>query len=199
MAADAVARDADVATPTRRGSGLREAARALVQGISVGVLVLVLALGVLIIGVPAAVGGVPLTILTGSMQPTLPPGTLVVVKPTPVEEIGVGDILTFQLESGKAALVTHRVIARVTDSASGELRFHTQGDANGSPDAAPVMPVQVRGTVWFAVPWIGWANQAVTGEARGWIVPLAAGGLFVYAGWHIVGGALERRRRKRRG
>ncbi|WP_203136607.1 signal peptidase I [Microbacterium sp. JZ31] len=178
-------------------SRAREALRSVTKGISIGVLVLVLALGVLVIGVPAAVGGVPLTILTGSMRPSLPPGTLVIVKPTPVEEIAIGDVVTYQLESGKAVLVTHRVIGRVADSTSGELRFLTQGDANDTADAEPVMPVQIRGTVWYAVPWIGWANQAISGKARAWLVPAAAGGLFAYAGWLITAGAVERARSRR--
>ncbi|WP_309067971.1 signal peptidase I [Microbacterium sp.] len=191
------AADAVTATPTPRVSRVRETLRSITKGVSIGVLVLVLGLGVLVIGVPAAVGGVPLTILTGSMRPSLPPGTLVIVKPTPAEEIAIGDVLTYQLESGKAALVTHRVIGRAADSASGELRFVTQGDANDTADAEPVRPVQIRGTVWYAVPWIGWANQAISGQARAWLVPLAAGGLFVYAGWLLTAGVVERARSKR--
>ena len=71
--------------------------RAIGHGLSLGLLLLVLGLGILVIGIPAAVGGTPLTILTGSMSPNLPPGTLVVIKPTPIDEIAIGDILTFQL------------------------------------------------------------------------------------------------------
>ncbi|MGV9194747.1 signal peptidase I [Microbacterium sp. MC2] len=182
------------ATPLGR---VRSVVRAVAGGISIGILLLVLGLGVLVVGVPAAIGGTPLTILTGSMSPTLPPGTLVVVKPTPVEEIGIGDVLTFQLESGKPTLVTHRVIARVTDSASGELRFITQGDANTVADADPVMPVQIKGTVWYAVPWLGWANQAVNGDARVWVVPGIATALFAYAMWMVITGARDRYRKRR--
>ncbi len=176
---------------------IRSVARAVAGGISIGILLLVLGLGVLVVGVPAAIGGTPLTILTGSMSPTLPPGTLVVVKPTPVDEIGIGDVLTFQLESGKPTLVTHRVIARVTDSTSGELRFITQGDANTVADADPVMPVQIKGTVWYAVPWLGWANQAVNGDARVWVVPGIATALLAYAMWMVITGARDRYRKRR--
>ncbi len=177
-------------------SRTRATLRAIAHGLSIGLLLLVLGLAMLVIGIPAIVGGMPLTILTGSMSPGLPPGTLIVVKPTPVEEIGVGDIITFQLESGKPALVTHRVIARVTGTASGEIRFVTQGDANELPDAEEVLPVQVRGTVWYAVPWFGWVNQAVNGEARSWLVPAAAGALFVYAAWMVFSGVRDRGRRE---
>ena len=59
-------------------------------GISAGVLALMIGLAVLVIGLPAVVGGMPLTVLSGSMEPTYSPGDLVVVKPTPVDEIRVG-------------------------------------------------------------------------------------------------------------
>ena len=175
----------------------RELLRALGNGLSVGVLLLVLGLGVLVIAVPAAVGGMPLTILTGSMSPGLPAGTLVVVRPVPAEQIRIGDVISYQLESGRPALVTHRVVARTTDASTGELRFTTQGDANNAPDAAAVMPVQLRGAVWYSVPLLGWVNQAVSGEARGWLIPLAAAVLFAYAAWMAVGGLRDRRRARR--
>ncbi|ASK65509.1 signal peptidase I [Brachybacterium avium] len=175
----------------------REVAGALLNGLSVGVLLLILGLGVITVALPALVGGMPLSVLTGSMRPTLPPGTLVVVKPVPVEEIGVGDVITFQIESGKPAVVTHRVIARSVDSASGEVRFTTQGDANNTPDPEPVRPAQVRGKVWYAVPYLGWVNQAVDGQTRSWAIPVLAGVLFLYAAWTVGSGVRDRRRAKR--
>ncbi len=191
---DAVAAEAIPPASERKGI-LGSLTQALVAGLSAGLLLLVLGIAVLVIAVPALVGGMPLTILTGSMAPALPPGTLVVVKPTPVDEIEVGDVLTFQLESGKPALVTHRVVARVTDTGSDAVRFVTQGDANAQPDAGEVLPVQIKGTVWFAVPWLGWVNQFM-GGARDWLVPVIAAALFGYAVWMIFAGLLGSRRRR---
>lgn len=173
---------------------LRGIGSALGQGLSAGLLLLIVGLGIIAIGVPALTGGIPLSILTGSMTPTLPPGTLVVVRPTPVEDIQPGDVLTFQLDSGEPALVTHRVIARQAESTTGEIRFITQGDANDAPDPRAVLPVQVRGTVWYAVPYLGWANQAIDGAARAWVVPVMASGLFAYGGLSVVAGVRDRRR-----
>lgn len=175
----------------------REVLRTLLNGLSLGVLLIIVALGALTIVVPAAVGGMPLSVLTGSMRPTYPPGTLVVIKPAAPEEIGVGDVITFQIESGKPAVATHRVIARSTDSGTGEVRFTTQGDANNTPDAEPVQPVQIRGKVWYAIPYLGWANQAIDGSTRNWAVPTLAGALFVYAAWTVGSGLRERRQKKR--
>ena len=175
----------------------REVLRTLLNGLSLGVLLIIVALGALTIVVPAAVGGMPLSVLTGSMRPTYPPGTLVVIKPAAPEEIGVGDVITFQIESGKPAVATHRVIARSTDSGTGEVRFTTQGDANNTPDPEQVQPAQIRGKVWYAIPYLGWANQAIDGSTRSWAVPALAGALFLYAAWTVGSGLWERRQKKR--
>lgn len=180
----------------RRRAGARSLLDAIILGLSSGMLLLVVAIGVLVIALPAAVGGMPLTILTGSMSPSLPPGTLVVVRPTPISDIGPGDVLTYQYASGKPTLVTHRVVARAVDTHSNAVTFVTQGDANPRPDDGEVLPVQVRGTVWFAVPLLGWVNQAMSG-ARGWLVPAIAAALLCYAVWMMLSGLRDRRRPRR--
>lgn len=106
----------------------------------------------------------------------------------------MGDVLTYQLESGSPTLVTHRVTARISTTGSDEASFITQGDANSAADAEPVQPVQIWGTVWYAIPWLGWANQAVNGPARIWLIPAAAGALLVYAVWMLGSGIRDRRR-----
>lgn len=175
--------------------GERSLGSLIVLGLSAGLFALVLLLGVVAVGVPAVTGSMPMTILTGSMAPTYPAGTLVIVRPTPVDEIRVGDALTYQLRSGEPELVTHRVIA--ITSAGGEKRFTTQGDANSVADPAPVREVQIRGTVWYSIPYLGWANTLVNGEQRETIVAVLAVGLFGYAGLSIAKGAAAARRRRR--
>ena len=46
--------------------------------------------------------------LTSSMEPGLPPGTLVIVKPIDPVDVRIGTVITYQLESGKPTVVTHR-------------------------------------------------------------------------------------------
>jgi len=171
--------------------------RALGLGLSAGLLLIVAALAVLLIVLPKATGSTPLTVLTGSMEPGLPPGTLLVVRPTPVEQVQVGDVVTYQIASGRPEVITHRVTG-IESAADGDLRFVLQGDANDEPDPEPVRPEQVRGVLWYSVPLVGWVNQAVAGEARTWIVPLLAAGLLAYAAYMIVSGVLDARRRRRR-
>ncbi|WP_232466118.1 signal peptidase I [Diaminobutyricimonas sp. LJ205] len=159
-------------------------------GLSGGLFVLMLALAAAVIVVPAATGSVPLTVLTSSMEPTLPPGTLIVVQPVDTADIRIGDAITYQIESGKPEVVTHRVIS-ITSSSDGGTTFVTQGDNNDAPDARPVVPDQVQGRVWYSVPWLGYVNNAVNGENRAWIVPVIAGGLFLYAGYMVASAVVD--------
>jgi len=165
-------------------------------GLSAGLLAFLLLVGALVIAIPALSGATPMTILTSSMQPTYPPGTLIIVKPVEPDEIRIGDAITYQLESGKPEVVTHRVIS-IAAGDDGKT-FVTQGDNNAIADAEAVLPVQVRGAVWYSVPYIGFANTVVNGEARAWIVPALAVLLFGYAGYMFASGVHQSMRRRRR-
>ena len=177
----------------RENTGLRGLARALLLGLSIGALGLVVALAALLVVVPKATGSTPLTVLTSSMEPTLPPGTLVVVRPVDTDLVEPGDVLTYQLESGEAAVVTHRVV-EVVSSSDGMRSFVMRGDANGSVDADPVMPVQVKGAVWYSLPLVGWVAQAVGGEGRGWVATAVGVVLCLYSVVALGTGVRRRRR-----
>lgn len=60
------------ATARAERSGARAVVHAVVLGVSTGLLLLVAALAVVLIVVPKATGSMPLTVLTQSMEPTLP-------------------------------------------------------------------------------------------------------------------------------
>ena len=156
---------------------------------------LVLGLAVAVVGaavlVPRLTGSTPMTVLTGSMAPNYPPGTLVVVRPGPADDIAIGDAITYQLRSGEPTVVTHRVVGVGYDG-KGDRVFTTQGDANESPDREPVRAVQVRGEVWYAVPWIGRLNLLFNRDQHELITRVVAGGCFVYAAALLMRG---RRRR----
>jgi signal peptidase len=145
--------------------------------------------------VPRLAGATPYVVLTGSMEPQMPPGTLVVVKPVAADEITTGTVLTYQLESGKPTVVTHRVSSVGVDG-KGELRFGSKGDANKDPDGHQVMPVQIKGERWYYVPYLGYVTSVITGEQRQIGLATVVVGLFGYAGAMSVGAARDRRRRK---
>lgn len=186
-------RDAEADARAARRGPVGNVLHAIGVGLSAGLLLLMLGLALIVVVLPIAVGGSAYTVLTGSMEPKLPPGTFLIVKPTPASEVRVGDVITYQLVSGRPEVVTHRVVERILDPRTAEVMFLTQGDANNTPDAAPVMAVQLRGTVWYAVPYLGWVNNVLNGEARAWLVPIIAGLLLAYAGWMLIAGVLERR------
>lgn len=160
-------------------------------------LVIVVCVGVVAVAVvvPRIGGATPYSVLTGSMRPDYPPGTLVVVRPVPADELQVGDVVTVQLTSGRSGFVTHRIVDVVT-SLDGTRRFRTQGDANDVADAELRLPEQIRGRLWYAVPYLGRANTAIDGQQRQVAVYAVAGALLVYAGAMLTGSVLDRRRRR---
>jgi len=185
--------------PTRRRHGsvgvprslLRSLLRALGHVLAVVVIVGIcsaLALGVL---VPRVGGATPFTILTGSMRPHLPPGTLVVVRPVRPSAIRVGTVITYQLRSGRPEVVTHRVVA-LGRAADGSVRWRTQGDANPVPDPDWVRPAQVRGALWYSVPLLGRINLWVTRDQRRTATVVVAAALLAYAAWMLLGALRDR-------
>lgn len=147
--------------------------------------------------VPRLAGATPYTILTGSMRPTFPPGTLVVVKPTPFDQIDIGDAVTFQLKSGRPDVVTHRVIGQTVD-ANGRPALITQGDNNPSPDAKHVIEKQVKGTVWYSAPHLGRVSSLLSSAQRHLVLSAVVIGLLGYAAFMFIGAARDRTRSRRR-
>ncbi|MCT9621581.1 MULTISPECIES: signal peptidase I [unclassified Curtobacterium] len=176
-------------------TGWRAVVHALALGLSTGLLVIVAGLAVVLIVVPKAAGSTPLTVLTQSMDPTLPPGTLLVVRPTPVENIRIGDVVTYQITSGQPAVISHRVVS-VASSSDGSRTFTLKGDNNALADPAPVTAAQVRGVVWYSLPDIGLVNQLVNGS-RSWLVPAIAGVLLAYGAVMVTIGTVSAVRRRR--
>lgn len=100
-----------------------------------------------------------LTVLSASMRPTVPAGSVVVVTPIPVADIAVGDIITYAAPVADASVVTHRVIEVVAPGA-----VRTRGDANNAPDP---WVAQLRGTTAWKVrtdvPAVGYVLSALRG------------------------------------
>lgn len=158
-------------------------------------LAMVAALAITIL-IPAVTSSERYTVLTGSMTPTYPPGTLIVVKPVERSELRVGMPITYQLRSGEPAVVTHRIIAAAQNT-RGVRTYITQGDANDVPDDPPVVYDQVRGRVWYSIPYLGYVNNWLTGQQRSWTIGVIATGLFGYAAYLVVGGVRDSRRERR--
>lgn len=103
-------------------------------------------------------------VLSGSMEPELSPGDVVIVASGPV---AVGDVITYR--TGNEVPTTHRIVEEVDGA------YRTKGDANENADAGLVDPSQVLGSVVVVIPLIGyvilWANTTV-GFALLVVIPL---------------------------
>lgn len=145
-------------------------------------LALVAALVIAFAGV-RLIGLTPYAVLSGSMEPELPVGSLIYVRAVDPSEVAVGDAITFKLESG--TLVTHEVYE--IDAKAHEFRTHgianVDSQGNISPDAAPVPWSSLVGSVVACVPLLGYINVFVT-QPPGIFVVIA--GVAVVIGVSIV-------------
>lgn len=132
------------------------------------------------VALPRVFGATPYTIATGSMRPIYPQGTLVVSKKIPFDQIRIGDVITYQIESGIPTTATHRVVS-VGSSLDGKKYLRTKGDANDSQDVAPVKPVQVKGRLWYSVPYVGHVSNILSTSQRELVVKLIAAALILYS------------------
>lgn len=92
-----------------------------------------------------------LNILTGSMTPTMPVNTVVVVKKIPIDQVELGDVITFKMGDSN---VTHRVV-EINNSGRNTV-LYTQGDAaqnQGSRET--VTEDNFVGVVVFHIPYLG--------------------------------------------
>ncbi|MGW9157091.1 signal peptidase I [Microbacterium sp. NPDC055665] len=161
-------------------------------GVSWALLLLTLMIAFLATALPAITGAQSYSILTESMQPTYPPGTLIVVRSVDPTDLQVGSVITYQIESGKAAVITHRVTG-VVQSSSGSRSFVTMGDNNAVPDPTPISSEQVRGEVWYAIPYLGILSNAREGII-GAVIPIIGVGLISWGGYLVASWSIGRLR-----
>ena len=114
------------------------------------------------LAIPRAMGMQEFNVITGSMTPEIPIGSIVYVKPMDLQELSVGDIVAF--DSG-ASVVTHRIVEIDYE----ERKLTTKGDANPANDFMPVSYANVRGKVVAHYPYIGNLAALIT-ETTGKIV-----------------------------
>lgn len=141
--------------------------------------------------VPRLAGASVYTVLSGSMEPGIDPGSLVVARPTDPDKIGVGSIITFQLKSGDPTVVTHRVVKQGVDKHDQPV-FLTEGDANSTPDQIWVQPEQIRGTLWYEIPYVGYASTLIPFGVREALVAATGLALLGYGALAFLTTARER-------
>jgi len=149
-----------------------------------------------LIVIPRVTGSQTYTVLTNSMAPNFPPGTFLVVKAVDFAELKYGDVVTFQMYSGRPDVETHRIVGFAATQ-EGEKILITKGDNNGVNDAEPVRELQVEGKLFYAVPYVGYAANALGNADRNLWVTLGAAGLIGYGALMVIKGARDRVRTKK--
>lgn len=115
------------------------------------------------------------TILSGSMEPKYPVGSLIYVKSVDPSQVKEGDVITFLLSDTVTA--THRVVG-IVDQGDGALRFRTKGDANDAEDGTLVHYKNVVGTPVFTIPYLGYFSNWIT-HAPGKYIAITAAVVFL--------------------
>ena len=126
---------------------------------ALGTILLILIIIVCIpLTVPRAMGYQLYTVITGSMEPNVPVGSLVFVKYVEPDEIQEEEIIAFYGGKDSNAIITHRVVENRVFM--GE--FVTKGDANSDVDMNPVSYSELVGRVELSVPVAGTIAQFLT-------------------------------------
>lgn len=88
---------------------------------------------------------------SGSMEPAIPTGSIVVVRPSTT--YAVGDVVTFGEDNANQIPTTHRIIDIREEG--GQTVFSTKGDANEDVDPVSTPQSEVIGKIAFHVPYAG--------------------------------------------
>jgi signal peptidase len=157
----------------------------LAQNLGLAVIILLMAAAVFTFLAPRFGWRVD-AVFSGSMEPQLKVGGLVVTRPVAAEDIKVGDIITFHSPLNKQ-LTSHRVIAIEDSSSPG---FRTKGDANEDADPFIVPAASVVGKICLHIPYFGYATQYIK-TPLGFLLTLCLPGLIIIILeirniWHVL-------------
>lgn len=133
-------------------------------------------LAVMLVGV-RLVGLRPMTVLSGSMEPTYMTGDLIYVREVAYQELKAGDVITFLLSEDTVA--THRIVEVIPDETDPTVvRYRTKGDANDSEDGSLVHCRNVVGTPVFSLPKMGYVANYIQ-NPPGTYIAISAGAVLM--------------------
>lgn len=100
-------------------------------------------------------GWKPLAVVSGSMEPALRGGAMVMVEPVEADVYyATPSIVAFHDSSRPGSLITHRVVSTDSDE-TGAVAYTTKGDANRVADSSPIAHDAVVGAVRMVIPFLG--------------------------------------------
>ncbi len=129
---------------------MKKQKKSVIQTITTILFVLVIVLCLPLV-VPKFFGLTPYNVISGSMKPTIPVGSVVYASQVPIESLTSGDIIVFSDAVTGNSRITHRIVE--VDEANRQ--FRTKGDANTAVDPSPVAFHHVLGKVVFHLPVLG--------------------------------------------
>lgn len=146
--------------------------------ITTTILVIAVVVFVILLAGVRLVGLKPYAVLSGSMEPEYPVGSLLYVKNVDTNKLKVGDDITFMLDED--TLATHRIVEVVPDGeGSSVVRFRTQGIANEYADGGLVHSKNVVGKPVFDIPYLGYVSSYIQNPPGLYIA--IAGGVIILA------------------
>jgi signal peptidase len=113
-------------------------------------------------------------VLTGSMQPTINPGDIVITAPVTRVEPKIDDVAAYQarrFDGAPVGVFTHRIM-----SGDGQSGWVLKGDNNPSPDIQKPKNNDILGVVIFVIPWLG---NLLSRQVLFTVIPLLAGMWFL--------------------
>ena len=117
-----------------------------------GTLLLILVVAVCIpLTMPRFFGYQIYSVISGSMEPEMPVGSLIYVHEEKPEDIEEQDIIAFYSSLEESGIITHRVVKNNIVSGT----FITKGDANDKEDPVPIPYDNFIGRVIKTVPYVG--------------------------------------------
>jgi len=97
-------------------------------------------------------------VVSGSMEPIIKTGSVVLTKPIDPKMINTGDIVAFTSPSNPKNVILHRVVGLKSTE---PLRFQTKGDNNNAPDSWDLMDVGILGQHVYTIPYVGYVINFV--------------------------------------
>lgn len=119
------------------------------------------------------------TVLSGSMEPAVRTGSIIVAVPVDARALRIGDVITYKSKALQEN-VTHRVVEIKGDSK--HPTFVTKGDANQSPDPWETTYNGPAGKVILSIPLLGYFFHAV-GSPQGHVLFLVVPGVALTLMW----------------
>lgn len=103
----------------------------------------------------------PSVIATGSMEPMIKPGDVIIVDKKHNKDLKLGDVIQFKKDN---IYISHRIIDIIEEKK--QIKYRTKGDNNSVWDSDLVTIEEIKGRIIYVVPKIGWPTLLIKGRSE---------------------------------